>query len=231
MPLPFLLLSQSVGRDCVNKANDVNAVHGRLMAIGKIPCYPAPGILDDHILKGIIAVQEHFMARPDGQISVAGRTHGFLSNWDIKPIDRGVALPGRLKDAWDLVNPLLPAGSHCTSGYRSADDQRRILHNFFLNTFRAEIIAKYGQAAYDAAKANLLANESKVLDMVRGVGQAIATPGRSAHQQGKAIDIGGPSTIDNKQVEIVRLVARARPTLLSGKVLKERNGCVHFEIT
>ena len=51
--------------------------------------------------------------------------------------------------------------------------------------------------------------------MVRGVGQAIATPGRSAHQQGKAIDICGPSSIDNKQVEIVRLVARARPTLLS----------------
>ena len=102
--------------------------------------------------------------------------------------------------------------------------------NFFLNTYRVQIIAKYGQQQYDAVKANLLANETKVLEMVRGVGQAIAAPGASMHQRGKAIDIGGPSAIDNKQVEVVKLVARAHSDLLSGKVLKERNGCVHFEI-
>jgi hypothetical protein len=65
---------------------------------------------------------------------------------------------------------------------------------------------------------------------VRGVGQAIAKPGTSAHQKGKAIDIGGPSNIDNEQVRIVRIVAKANPHILSGFVLKERNGCVHFEI-
>lgn len=66
--------------------------------------------------------------------------------------------------------------------------------------------------------------------MVRGVGQAIAAPGKSMHQQGKAVDIGGPSTIDQKQVEIIAMVARAHATLFSGKILRERNGCVHFEI-
>ena len=76
--------------------------------------------------------------------------------------------------------------------------------------------------------ADLLANEAKVLTMVRGVGQYIAAPGKSAHQLGKAIDVGGPS--DNKQVEIIRLVWRAHPRLFSGRVLKEKNGCVHFEI-
>ena len=128
------------------------------------------------------------------------------------------------------MDPLLPEGSYCSSGYRSAEDQRRILHNFFLNTFKIQIIGKYGQQAYGSARSNLAANESKILEMVHGVGQAIAAPGSSMHQKGKAIDIGGPSTIDNKQVEVVQLVAKAHPDLLSGKVLKERNGCVHFEI-
>jgi hypothetical protein len=31
-------------------------------------------------------------------------------------------------------------------------------------------------------------------------------------------------------VRIIRMAAKANPTLFSGNVLKERNGCVHFEI-
>jgi hypothetical protein len=65
---------------------------------------------------------------------------------------------------------------------------------------------------------------------VHGVGQQIAAPGKSMHQRGKAIDVGGPDAIDQAQVDIIKLVARAHPDLFSGKVLKERNGCVHFEI-
>lgn len=228
--MSILILQQAVGKNCPNRPDDVKAIHKRLMDIGKIPCYVCTGAFDDTILQGIIEVQRHFMLTPDGVISVGGRTQGFLANWKNKPISPGVQLPGRLREAWDWVDPLLPEGSYCTSGYRSADEQRRILHNFFLNTYRIQIIAKYGQQQYDAVKANLLANESKVLEMVRGVGQAIAAPGSSMHQKSKAIDIGGPSAIDNKQVEVVNLVAKAHLDLLSGKVLKERNGCVHFEI-
>jgi hypothetical protein len=128
------------------------------------------------------------------------------------------------------VNPLLPEGSYCSSGFRSAEDQRRILHKFFNVTYRSAIISKYGQAAYDRAAVDLRRNEASVLTMVRGVGQAIAAPGRSMHQQGKAVDIGGPSEIDDQQVDVVLTVARAHPALFSGVVLKERNGCVHFEI-
>lgn len=228
--MSILTLRQAVGKNCPNDPEDVKAIHQRLMDIGKIPCYVSTGTLDDAILQGIMDTQRHFMVIPDGVISVGGKTQGFLANWKNKPISAGVQLPGRLREAWDWVDPLLPEGSYCSSGYRSADDQRRILHNFFLNTYRIQIIAKYGQQQYDEVKANLLTNESKVLEMVRGVGQAIAAPGSSMHQKGKAIDIGGPSTIDDKQVEVVNLVARAHSDLLSGVVLKERNGCVHFEI-
>ncbi|MCB2078281.1 MAG: D-alanyl-D-alanine carboxypeptidase family protein [Novosphingobium sp.] len=198
------------------------------MPMGMTPAR-VPG-LSDALVAAIISVQNHFMLRPDVIISSGGTTARYLGNWEVKTIAKNVQLPGRLREAWDLVNPLLPKGSYCSSGYRSSERQRELLHNFFNVTYKADIIAKYGQAAYDAAATNLVANEAKVLEMVRGVGQAIATPGRSAHQQSKAIDVGGPSTIDNEQVKVIAQVARANPHLLSGKVLKERNGCVHFEI-
>lgn len=226
----MLLLKQAVGKGCPNRPEDVKALHKKLMAIAKIPCYPCKGDMDKQIMKGIIDVQKHFMLDPDGVISVNRTTHKFLNNWSIKMISPNVQLPGKLKDAWDLVNPLLPAGSYCTSGFRSADHQRRILHRFFKTKYKAAIVKKYGQKDYDTALGDLIKNEDEVLKMVRGVGQAIAKPGRSAHQRGKAIDVGGPSTIDNQQVKIIKIVAKANPTILSGKVLKERNGCVHFEI-
>lgn len=226
----MLVLTEAVGKGCPNRQADVRAIHRILMDVGKIPCYECNGAIDDKIISGIMAVQRHFMRHPDGAISVNRTTHNFLRSWGYKRIEPGVLLPGRLREAWDWVDPLLPAGSYCTSGYRSAEDQRRILHNFFLRKYKQEIIAKYSQVKYDAAASDLLKNEDTVLEMVRGTGQAIAKPGTSAHQLAKAIDIGGPSTIDAKQVEVVKLVANAHPELFSGKVLKERNGCVHFEI-
>lgn len=227
--MAVLFLSQSVGRGGANRPADVGTIHQRLMEIGKIECYRCDGKMDPKIQAGIDAVQRHFLRRPDGLISVHGATHRYLSAWEEKPISPGVQLPGNLRSAWDWVNPLLPKGSYCSSGFRSAADQRRILHHFYGSSLRGQIVAKYGQEAYDEVAADLLANEDKVLEMVRGVGQAIAKPGSSMHQKGKAVDIGGPS--DNEQVRVVRMVAQAHPELFSSKApLKERNGCVHFEI-
>ena len=227
----MLIINKPVGKNCLNSPQDVIAVAQVLMAIGKIPrSHFSNGTFDEVILKGIIDTQRHWMQIPDGVISVGGRTQRFLQTWKIKQISPGVQLPGRLKEAWDLVNPILPEGSYCSSGFRSADAQRKILHTFYLSTYKSQIIAKYTQKTYESVSVDLVANEQKVLEMVRGVGQAIAAPGKSAHQLGKAVDIGGPSTLDQRQVEIVTLVARAHSHLFSGKVLKERNGCVHFEI-
>ena len=223
-------LTQSVGKNCPNKPDDVKTLHQKLMEIGKIPCYQCGGVLDDHIINGIKEIQRHFMLNPDGVISIGGRTQTFLSSWKTKPVKVGVQLPGRLKEAWDWVSPLLPEGSYCSSGLRSAEEQRQILQKFYLLTFRSQLITKYGLTTYESMKKNLLANEQQILNMVHGVGQQIAAPGKSMHQQGKAIDVGGPSTIDQTQVDVVKLVACAHSALFTGKVLKERNGCVHFEI-
>ena len=228
--MSFVVIHQAVGSNAPNRPADVRAVHRCLMDIGKIPCYTSNGQIDDQIIKGIDSVQRHFMTRPDQVVSPGGMTLGYLSRWQDKPVSPGVQLPGQLREAWNWVNPLLPQGSYCSSGFRSADEQRRILHKFYTTTYRAQIIAKYTQKTYDAVGADLAAHEQKVLAMVRGVGQAIAAPGASMHQRGKAVDVGGPPSIDQRQVDIVRIVARAHPALFNGKVLLERNGCVHFEI-
>jgi hypothetical protein len=228
--MSVMFLSKAVGVNCPNVPNDVKLVHLRLMEIGKIPCYPCQGAMDQMIMGGIRSVQKHFMLTPDGIIGVSGMTQRVLNQWSTKPIKPGANLPGQLRAAWDMVNPLLPEGSSCTSGYRSTDEQRRLLQRFYLHDFRGAIVSKYGQKTYDSTAKDLVANEDEVLKMVHGVGQLIAKPGTSPHEKMKAIDIGGPDAIDSKQVEVVKLVARANPNLLSGKVLRERNGCVHFEI-
>jgi len=225
-----LILSQAVGKNAPNRPADVQAIHKCLMEIGKISCYPCNGRIDDQILKSIESVQRHYMRSPDGVIAPGGITVRYLNAWEEKPVSPGVQLPGRLREAWNWVNPLLPKGSYCGSGYRSADEQRRILHKFYTTTYRVPIIGKYSQKIYDEVAANLVGNEQKVLEMVRGVGQAIAAPGKSMHQQGRAIDVGGPATIDRIQVEVIKTVARAHAELFNGVVLMERNGCVHFEI-
>lgn len=227
-----LIMSGPVGKNCPNVPQDVNNVALALIANGKISrSYVPNGKFDKVISQGIFDTQRHWMATPDVIVSVGGKTRKFMQAWKEKSIAPGVELPGRLQEAWGLVSPLLPEGSYCSSGYRSEAAQRKILHDFFTDTFKPQIIAKYTRAVYDAVSADLILNEQKVLEMVRGVGQAIAAPGQSPHQLGKAVDIGGPSSVDQLQVEIVTLVARAHADLFSPKSpLKERNGCVHFEI-
>jgi hypothetical protein len=193
-------------------------------------CSAITGRCDDGTVGAISGFQRLFLSRPDGLINIQGNTLTFLNRWSIKPVGKGVDLRGNLRRAWDLVNPILPEGSYCASGYRSPEDQRRILHKFFSDTYKNQIIKKYGAAEWASVWKDRFQKESRVLEMVRGVGQAIAAPGRSMHQQGKAIDVGGPDSIDAEQVRVVRMVAHANPTLFSGMVLKERNGCVHFEI-
>ena len=225
----LLLLKSGVGKGQPNLPEDLKAVYDKLIEVGFMECGIPEG-KSPELLEAIGRFQACYMTSPDFVISPGGQMAKFLGDWSIKPVNSGVQLPGQLKTAWDLVNPFLPPGSSCTSGFRSAEDQRAILHKFYQSGYRSQIIAMYGQAEYDRVGQNLRLNETDVLKMVRGVGQQIAAPGASKHQQGKAIDVGGPSTIDNEQVRVIKMIARANPMVLSGVVLKERNGCVHFEI-
>ena len=104
----FITISQAVGRDAPNRSADVKAIHKALMDIGKVPCYVNNGLIDHHILQGIGSLQRHFMRLPDQVVSPHGATLGYLSGWQEKPVSPGVQLPGRLKEAWTWLNPLLP---------------------------------------------------------------------------------------------------------------------------
>ncbi|MGH2550636.1 MAG: D-alanyl-D-alanine carboxypeptidase family protein [Thermomicrobiales bacterium] len=219
----------SVGFNGLNAEKDVRAVQERLLETQGV-CSKVTGRCDSDTVAAILEFQAAFVSKPDGLISANGQTLKMLNRWSIKQVGAGVDLRGNLRKAWDVVNPFLPDGSYCSSGYRSAEDQRRILHKFYSTTYKPQIVKKYGAAEYTTVWTNRLVQESRVLEMVRGVGQAIAAPGRSMHQQGRAVDIGGPDAIDAEQKKIVEMVAQANPTLFSGMVLKERNGCVHFEI-
>ncbi len=226
----MLVIRASVGKGCPNIKEDVSVVQKRLKEICKTS-FQENGICDKGTIAGIYDFQDHFMLVPDGIISPEGPSMGFLRTWKTKPSSPGVNLAlGKLQQGWDLVNPLLPDGSYCSSGYRSADQQRRILHSFFQVKYKDDIIEVYGKERYDEASKDLLKSEVSVLEMVRGVGQDIAAPGMSMHQRGRAIDVGGPNHLDNEQIRIIKLVAKANPNILTGRVLKERNGCVHFEV-
>jgi hypothetical protein len=219
----------AVGRNCPNEEADVAVVATALMNIDKIPrTYRSDGTYDETIDQGIVSTQNHWMLTPDAVISPGGLTQNYIENWSIKPINYGVRLPGNLRTAWDMVNPLLPPGSHCVSGLRTIEEQRQILHEFFLRTCKHKIVQKIGRAAHEELSMDLLANEARVLELVRGAGQRIATPGSSKHQLGMAADIGGDHKL--RRADITRMVARANPQLFSGVVRLEANGHVHFEI-
>lgn len=225
-----LILTGTVGRGGANVARDVTSVQKRLQVVDRRFSPARSGVCGDDTIQAITSFQLRFLGKPDGLIQVQGMTLRFLSRWAIKPIGKNVDLRGNLQIAWDLLNPLLPAGSYCASGYRSAEDQRRILHCFFTETYKPLIINKYGAKAWQDAWDKRATSDEKILGMVRGVGQAIAPPGKSMHERGKAIDIGGPDEIEQEQVRVVKLVAKANSTLFNGTILKERSGCVHVEI-
>lgn len=219
-----------------NRTDEVRSVQTRLREIGKLT-EAVSGVCTSATIQAIRDFQDHFLLTPDGRIDPNGQSHRFLNAWSKKTISPGVQLPGNLTTAWDLVSPLLPAGSYCSSGFRSADQQRAILRSMY-TTLRTQIVAKSGQKTYDSVATNFDSTtgakrepwEDQMLAMVRATGQLIAKPGLSPHQRGKAFDVGGPAAIDNEQVRIAGIVARANPHIFSGKILKERNGCVHVEI-
>ena len=201
------------------------SAHGGAGSTGPVELADA---LDDVTLEWIVQFQSLFMRAPDGLVVPGGATAKFLAGWSVSAIEPGVVWQGRLKEAWLRVSPLLPPQSRCTSAYRSADDQKRIIDRMFLTTYASELERELG-ARYAAVTA--LTGDVRYASMVtelRAIGQAVAMPGRSPHQRGKAFDIGGPS--DAEQVRVCRMVIAANATLFSGRVLRERNGCVHVEI-
>jgi hypothetical protein len=224
-------LHKPVGVRCPNLKTDVVALQRRLIQIRKSRQTAPSGEVDDETLAAIVSLQRHFMRTPDGVVSPGGLTVKWMNAWKPKPISPQARMSNaRLREAWALVSPLLPTGSYCSSGYRSREKQREILHEYFFEKKRAKILAMCGKAEYDQLTADPVAKEHRVVELVRAAGIAIAAPGRSKHERYKAIDIGGGGSLQTAQAAIIRMVARANPKVLSGYVKVESEQCVHFEL-
>lgn len=225
----MLRIGASVGKGASNAMLDVTAVQA---ALCEAEFYEGvcDGVYSATLEEAIMAFQAIFLGEPDGRIDVNGNSHKFLDRWQKKQVKGAVLLPGNLLRGWTLLNPILPAGAYCTSGYRSTDDQRRILNDFYAGKYKDQIVQSYGQDKYDGALAMAEGQEKdrKMTEMVRSTGQKIAVPGTSPHELGKAFDIGGPQ--DAEQARTARMVAKANPDVFNGRVLVETNGCVHVEV-
>jgi hypothetical protein len=138
----------------------------------------------------------------------------------------------KIIDVWNTISPYLPDGSKMTSGYRSSDEQRLIIYNFYNVKYKDQIQKKNSEATWAKYKElqgkNNTDAENQMLTMVRACGQKVEAPGSSPHQKGIAIDVGGMG--DEKQCRAllwcyVNFIDKALVT----KILPEVNGCVHFK--
>jgi len=139
----------------------------------------------------------------------------------------------KISKVWNALSPYLPADSYMTSGYRSPEGQRKILHNWYNKKYKTLIVKKYGEKTWkkyhDMQGVKDAVADPEMCKMVKGAtSQLIAVPGRSAHQRGCAIDIGGKA--DSQQIAaLLWYYAEFTSKNHVTKILPERNGCLHIE--
>lgn len=225
----MITITSSVGIDAVNEPRDVATVGRRLAEIG-LYLGASPDEFTPELGRAIKDFQDRFMIAPDGKIDPHGQSIRFLDRWKEKTIGESATLDAPLRAAWDWINPLMPNGSYCSSGIRTTEKQRQLLVGFYTGSKKAKIVELYTQKEYDRVldldEGN--AKDVAMRNMVQAAGQAIAVPGTSKHEKGKAFDIAGAEPGEKKRV--ARLVVDANPEMFSGKIIKEDNGCVHVEI-
>ena len=125
---------------------------------------------------------------------------------------------------WHQLQSYLPRGANLSSCYRSSQEQL----DWIEKTARAH--------GYQFPKSPTLAEPSSwsgALKHLRKSGFKVATPGRSAHQQGLAYDISG-APLKDIEAGVRRAVAEGLIRLVPGSrsavLLEPKNHCVHVEI-
>lgn len=228
-----LTLTATVGQGGPNRPADVKAIQNRLNLIG-IQCGPEDGRFSPKVTSGIASFQRRFMVAPTGVIEPHDDTYRFLCNWTAKRVNDDVVFKGQtLRDAWELVSPLLPPGSRLTSAYRSQKAQRDLVLKTYLDTsYKARILHQAGKDAYDKALAafqgakgglDQLAAEKRMVALLNDVGRRIGDSGSSLHCRGQALDIGGEASMEGRK-RVFEKVARANPNVFSGLMKEEGDG-------
>ena len=126
-----------------------------------------------------------------------------------------VVLTHAIEDAFLVLLPYLPQGTVMTSGYRSDEDQKRVINDYYTQH-------KGNPLVTDVEKRRLwLQNEE---------GLIIAQVGKSPHRTGLAFDLSG-GKLDDIKAAVSRCVSEqgSRFPLLKTIVERKQN-CLHINL-
>ncbi len=144
----------------------------------------------------------------------------------------------KIENVWKEVGPYLPDGSELASGYRDSAAQRVQLHKKYIS-FEDDIVSTYDRDTWEknVAKMNEKLPESELdkfdielhtqICKVKG-NREVALPGKSLHQHGRAIDVGGTSDRLERIRALGFYLIKFENTAFVSAVNNETN-CVHFE--
>ena len=144
----------------------------------------------------------------------------------------------KIENVWKEVGPYLPIGSELSSGYRDSAAQRLQLHKKY-RAFKDQIILKYNKETWAKndikIDEKLSDSEQEKLDVelhtqiCEAVShKEVALPGKSLHQKGRAIDVGGNADRLKRIRTLGFYMVNFEKTEFVSAINNETN-CVHFE--
>lgn len=140
-----------------------------------------------------------------------------LKQVNVKP---GVKLTNLILDAWLSLKPFLPQNAVLTSGFRTLDDQRKIIDNYWKQKGfdkKHPDVKDYTQKSRILSNNGILVNPPKIPNTPR------------SHLRGTAFDISGANL--NQIAEAVRLVSRdPRIPVKLRPLVEPKNNAVHVGI-
>jgi len=173
-----------------------------------------------------------------------------VAKGSIKPIQAGIKkrkdeatgdekkIWDKLEEVWNRVSPHFPEGTNMSSGYRSDARQREMLRESYNETYKADLIKKFGKDEWEKYKkmqgVDDVKAEPEMRSMLAKVGFQIALPGTSSHRSGKAIDVSdnAGNVYDAQQIRALLWAHVMLDEKLVAKILPEtaKNGkVVHWE--
>jgi hypothetical protein len=134
-------------------------------------------------------------------------------------INPGVKLNTLIYDAWRMLQPFLPRSARMTSGFRTPDDQKRILEMWWSRAGFTRNDPGFGDYMY--------AMPAKLRERNYIVGP-IVTNAPYAHLKGSSLDISGANLYDI--VDAVKEASNSGLPITLVPLVEEMNNCVHVNI-
>ena len=143
-------------------------------------------------------------------------------SYRIKP---NVKLNDLLLNAWKTLQPFLPPGAVMTSGFRTEEDQKRIINHFWQKAT--------GKPIPDHLKKDNRVWRQAARILTRHHGYVVGPPwtnSKYAHLKGTALDISGANLYDLAEaVEMVSASSKL-PVKFRKPIVEQGNNCIHVGV-